>query len=190
MAKDIHYGLFLANYRDAIYPPPRFVVKFAKRYGKAVHECLAREQLAPKLFICQRVIGNMIVVVMERAIGQPLDFMLRFGRLDIDARLIFECLKGAVSALKREGLVHGDIRARNIVVDEYSQGALKIVDFDWATKDGEGFYPDTINMEELSKQWHRDVGPMKKIKMEHDKYAVFNVLGREYLGITEDPSEH
>ena len=36
-------------------------------------------------------------------------------------------------------------------------------------------------MKDLKKEWHEDVGPRKKLKMEHDQYAVHNILWPNYL---------
>jgi hypothetical protein len=42
------------------------VVKFTANYNEEAHRILADEGLAPKLYACQRVIGNLFMVVMER----------------------------------------------------------------------------------------------------------------------------
>ncbi|KAF8196940.1 hypothetical protein BJ912DRAFT_1056031 [Pholiota molesta] len=96
---------------------------------------------------------------------------------------IFDQLKEVLTALQGRRLVHGDLRAPNIIVDAGS--TIKVVDFDWAAKEGEGVYPSTINMEELCKQWHRGVGPKQKMRMKHDRYAVFEVLGPDHLDVDE-----
>ncbi|KAF8198128.1 hypothetical protein BJ912DRAFT_845924, partial [Pholiota molesta] len=124
--------------------PAQVVVKLVKRCNKDAHERLAKENLAPKLFLCERVIGNLIVVVMERVPGQPLH-MAHYSPLGLEAqRKVFDGLRQAIKALERDGLVHGDLRAPNIVVSPKS-GQVKVIDFDWAAKQDEGFYPDTIN---------------------------------------------
>ena len=86
--------------------------------------------------------------------------------------------------------VHGDLRAPNIVVED--PAAAKVIDFDWAAKRDEGFYPDTINITDLHAEWHQDVGPMKKMRLEHDRFAIFKVLRPKFLSdvpITEVPAE-
>jgi hypothetical protein len=50
------------------------VVKFTATYNEEVHKLLAEKGLAPKLYACQRVIGNLFMVVMERIDGKPLAF--------------------------------------------------------------------------------------------------------------------
>ena len=60
-------------------------------------------------------------------------------------------------------------------------GNTKIIDFDWSAEEDNRYYPSTINMKDLKKEWHEDVGPRKKLKMEHDQYAVHNILWPNYL---------
>ena len=166
------------------------VVKLVKRYSKEAHEHLANKGLAPKLFLCQGVIGNLIVVVMERVSGCLLNEL--HGCLAADSQLlVFKSLKQVIEALEGEDFVHGDLRAPNIVVDPDS-GVVKVIDFDWAAKHDKGFYPHTINTKDLRAEWHRDVGPMERMKLEHDRFAVFKVLTPKFLGdvpITEVPAE-
>ena len=52
---DMRHNLFLATLFDG----KKVVVKLVKRYSKEAHEHLANKGLAPKLFLCQRVIGNL-----------------------------------------------------------------------------------------------------------------------------------
>jgi hypothetical protein len=47
------------------------VVKFTAKYNEGAHKLLAEEGLAPKLYACQRVIGNLFMVVMERHQEKP-----------------------------------------------------------------------------------------------------------------------
>ena len=161
-----------------------------KRYNKEAHEHLTDKGLAPKLFLCQHIIGNLIVVVTERVRGKPLNLL--YGLLAADSQLsIFNGLKRAITELGNKGLVHGDLRAPNIMV-ESDPAAAKVIDFDWAAKHDEGYYPDTINTDALHAEWHRDVGPMKRMKLEHDRFAVFEVLTPRFFSevpITEVPAD-
>ena len=155
------------------------VVKFTRSYNKEAHEHLAKKGLAPKLYYCERVIGDMFVVVMAHVRGVPLDLC---KTLTTDAKKsVFECLKRAVEELKAGGFVHGDLRAPNVLVA--SGWKAKIVDFDWAAKDGVGLYPLTINIddERIRCQWHGDVGPDKKMKFEHDHFGLYNVIVPRHL---------
>src|SRR5258707_10245608 len=171
---DMRHNLFLATLFDG----KKVVVKLVKRYSKEAHKHLANKGLAPKLFLCQRVIGNLIVVVIEHVSGCLLNEVP--GSLAAESQLlVFKSLKRATEELESEDFVHGDLRAPNIVVDPNSD--VKVIDFDWAAKHDQGHYPRTINTDELRAEWHGDVGPMKKMKLEHDKFAVFKVLKPKFL---------
>ena len=187
---DMRHNLFLATLLGDNEPPAEAVVKPVKRYNKEAHEHLADKGLAPKLFLCQHIIGNLIVVVTERVRGKPLNLL--YGLLAADSQLsIFNGLKRAITELGNKGLVHGDLRAPNIMV-ESDPAAAKVIDFDWAAKHDEGYYPDTINTDALHAEWHRDVGPMKRMKLEHDRFAVFEVLTPRFFSevpITEVPAD-
>ncbi|KAF9476650.1 hypothetical protein BDN70DRAFT_838936 [Pholiota conissans] len=182
----MRHNLLLAKWLDHADSEPDLIVKLVKRYGKAAHECLAAENLAPKVYLCQPVIGKFIVVAMERSKGRPLSKFSAAALDALDKPIVLEKLRRVVNVLKKHMLVHGDLRAPNIVVDSGNpqEIAVNVVDFDWAAKHNEGLYPSTINTEELHKEWHSAVGPMKKMKMEHDKFAVFDFVGPEYLGST------
>ncbi|KAF8196946.1 hypothetical protein BJ912DRAFT_1079970 [Pholiota molesta] len=179
--QDMHHNLFVARWHDHADNEPELIVKLVLRYGEATHRCLAEKRLAPELYLCQPVIGGFIAVVMERAKGKPLDWL--HPDLNYSKTSIFDQLKEVLTALQGRRLVHGDLRAPNIIVDAGS--TIKVIDFDWAAKEGEGVYPSTINMEELCKQWHRGVGPKQKMRMKHDRYAVFEVLGPDHLDVDE-----
>ncbi len=189
--KDMRHNLFVATFlgkKEA----PTLVVKLVKRYSKEAHEHLANKGLAPKLFVCQRVIGNLIAVVMERVTGNPLHIEHRSLTASKQI-LVFNGLKRAITELGNEGLVHGDLRGPNIVVESKSDPvAAKVIDFDWAAKHDAGFYLDMINLDDLRAEWHEDVRPMKKMKLEHDRFAIFKVLRPKFLSdvpITEVPAE-
>ncbi|KAF8193346.1 hypothetical protein BJ912DRAFT_960793 [Pholiota molesta] len=173
---DMRHNLFLAEQLNADDSSAQLVVKVVKRYGQAAHHCLAEGMLAPRLLLCKPVIGNLIVVVMERVKGRPLNSFLGDDLSALNGRLVFDRLKEALALLEHKKLVHGDLRDVNIMVDDSNPQAV--------THD-EGFYPDNINVEELHDRWHSDVGPLKKMRIEHDKYAILSVLGPRYFGITE-----
>ncbi|HVS01807.1 MAG TPA: serine/threonine-protein kinase [Thermoanaerobaculia bacterium] len=66
-------------------------------------------------------------LVAERVRGVPLDQHCDRQRLPVAARLaLFDELLAAVAAAHREGLVHTDLKPRNVVVDE--AGALRLLD--------------------------------------------------------------
>ena len=42
------------------------IVKFTARYNAGAHHLLANDQLAPKLHFCERVIGGLYMVIIDR----------------------------------------------------------------------------------------------------------------------------
>ena len=47
----------------------QLVVKFTSHYHERAHKVLAELKLAPKLYVCRRVVGKLVMVVMEPAIS-------------------------------------------------------------------------------------------------------------------------
>jgi len=74
--------------------------------------------------------GNSFMIVMERFNGQDLfDFISRHGTLSENtARDIFGQVVEAVVMCKERGVLHGDIKDENILIDEKT-GAVKVIDF-------------------------------------------------------------
>jgi hypothetical protein len=152
------------------------VVKFVDNYGKEAHEILAKENVAPKLYSCQRVLGDVFMVVMEHLEGwQPMD---KFKRGEL-SHSVFEDIEKALKKLGENNYVHGDLRAINIMIDAAKQHA-QIVDFDWVAKEGKGKYPLTINKVELKSEWHPDVYGGGEMMKAHDEYALNYVLKPKY----------
>jgi len=151
------------------------VVKFTATYNEVVHKLLAEKGLAPKLYACQRVIGNLFMVVMERIAGKPLAFDFREAPLK---DTVFEDITRAVEVLKEHDLVHGDLRAVNVMVDPKQEHA-KVIDFDWAGKSGTARYPLTINKAALSHEWHRGVEAGGLLETDHDAFAHSVLLKRK-----------
>jgi len=120
------------------------VVKFTSRYNEEAHKLLADRDLAPKLYLSQRMIGNLFMVVMGRLEGRT---MANGDRKEPLKDTVFEDIARAVDLLKEQNLVHGDLRAVNVVVDPEQEHA-KPIDFDWVGKSGVVRYPPTINTEE------------------------------------------
>jgi hypothetical protein len=123
------------------------VVKFTANYNEQAHRILAEEGLAPKLYACQRVIGNLFMVVMERLQGTPMSAGIPENPLEDS---VFDDIRRAIGHLQGHNLVHGDLRAVNIVL-EPNQKHAKVIDFDWAGTSGTARYPLTINKGELAR---------------------------------------
>lgn len=161
---------------DGEHRPVGVVVKFTERYNVDAHRALADldPPLAPKLHACQRVLGNMFMVVMERLEGQPMAYMMG----EQVEPSVFADVEAAVSQLSSKGFVHGNLRAANIMIDPSKKHA-KLIDFDWASKHEEGRYPQSINME-LAGEWHPGVAADIIMLTEHDKYALEEVLKKRF----------
>jgi hypothetical protein len=58
------YTAILSDNNDQV------IVKFTARYNGVAHRLLAQAKLAPRLHFCERIIGNLYMVVMDRADGK------------------------------------------------------------------------------------------------------------------------
>ncbi|THH03729.1 hypothetical protein EW145_g6049 [Phellinidium pouzarii] len=132
-------------------PPKNVIVKFSTTYNETAHKLLAEAKLAPKLYLCQRVIGDSSKAKLEPS--------------------VFEDIESALKILKTKSIVHGDLRAANIIIDPERKHA-KVIDFDWAGKSGEARYPATINKKRLHAEWDFDVEPGGIMEFFHDRSAV------------------
>ena len=153
----------------------KVLVKFTRRYGEKGHRCLAQKGLAPELYHCIPVVGNVFMVVIE---------LLKGNRLSTKAdhsvsNSVFEDLKRVLVELGTANLVHGDLRADNIIIDESGTRA-KVSDFDWVGQDSKARYPASINKTDLGDEWHKDVDVYAVMKKEHDGFAVFDILKPKY----------
>ncbi|KZO90904.1 hypothetical protein CALVIDRAFT_373195 [Calocera viscosa TUFC12733] len=142
------------------------VVKFPFTYCVEAHRLLADKQLAPKLIACQLVEpGRYYCVVMEHLPGQTLD--------EIDGpypQQVVDGLHKVLDTLKEHGFVHGDLRTPNIMYASET-GQLKVLDFDWAGRDGEVRYPLMMNCD-AGISWHPNATPGALILREHDQHLV------------------
>jgi serine/threonine-protein kinase len=81
-------------------------------------------------------------VVMERAAGISLgDLVDRDGPLPLGrVRTISSQILSALAAIHQAGLVHGDIKSDNVLVDDGDRDAVTIIDFGLARKSGTRAY--------------------------------------------------
>ncbi|KAI0276001.1 hypothetical protein BC826DRAFT_928480 [Russula brevipes] len=166
-------GLFTGTTDDR----KRVVVKFTATYNEEVHKLLAGEGLAPKLYSCSWVIGNLFMVVMERLNGTPLASLGRKAH-----QLAYQDIKNALDVLKMNNFVHGDLRAVNvIIVKDQGRDHARLIDFDWAGESGRARYPLTINKASLSKEWHGDVKAGGLMETKHDAHALKVVLREKFV---------
>lgn len=160
-------GLFVAEGVHEDGTSVEVVIKFSPTYNKEAHELLAKKGGAPKLHECRRVLGGMYMIVMDRVKGVQWS-ALRPG--DVISSTLDD-LERIVTDFNKEGYVHGDLRECNVMVDY--EGKVKVIDFDWAAKKGEGRYPKDINMQNVEEgEWHPEVKRDGEITEEHDEFAL------------------
>ncbi|KAK7023037.1 hypothetical protein R3P38DRAFT_3270575 [Favolaschia claudopus] len=153
--------------------PRILVVKFAQTYGSAAHELLAREGLAPQLLYCGPVdpspdapsYQNLKMIVMEYIDGETVAAMEGGFPDGFEAQLT-----RIVSLLHDNGYVYGDLRQPNVMVagDE----RVKLIDFDWAGKEGEATYP--INL--AKNMWPNGAQAMGLITQDHDRAMLKSMV--------------
>ncbi|KZS99426.1 uncharacterized protein LAESUDRAFT_765544 [Laetiporus sulphureus 93-53] len=171
-----HTDLIFDEENQAPATDTRIVVKFVERYGRNAHDLLAKEGLAPKLYyygdiwqdnpIANTGCGPRKMVVMEYITGRI--------ATHADCATHQKTLVRAVELLHKEELVHGDLRLPNIIVTDNSHTPLKILDFDWAGKEGEVKYPMRLS---TNIGWPDSVVDLTLIKTEHDNYMFEQLTG-------------
>ena len=132
-------------------------------YGITVHKYLFQQQLAPEVLHSAPLPGNWFVVIMEK-VGAPLSE----DKLTEDIK---ESLKAVLRLLKERVYVHGDLRRPNIRVKD---NTVRVLDFDWAGKEGEARYPSDLN--NYCEEWHSGVKRGEVIKSEHDDHLISLLL--------------
>ena len=149
------------------------VVKFAVTYNAHVHRLLAAKDLAPKLYACERVIGGVYMIVMERVDGIR---MIDNGYESLPQD-VFKELEKALESIHEEGYVFGDLRGGNVMIRRSGgQVAPVVIDFDWACKEGEGMYPPTINKGLIGDELAKDIYAAGPILRKHDKWALAFII--------------
>ena len=151
------HGIYLA--RMQIKTPPQVqestqvvFVKFTPKYHEDAHRLLAQQDppLAPALYFCGRVIGDVYMVVMEyipRTEGRSIDRRSSGPALPRNLPQIVERdVSKALDLLHGQGLVFGDLRAPNLLyLANPNGGRVMLVDFDGVARDGEGRYSSCLN---------------------------------------------
>ncbi|VDC02970.1 unnamed protein product [Peniophora sp. CBMAI 1063] len=166
-------------------PGELIVVKITESYGQDAHAALAAAGYAPKILFCGPACAElpkgMTMVVMQYIEGEVLE---RMESQDELPESFFQDLCRAIDVLRREGLVHGDLRAPNIMVDQDKK--LKIIDFDWAGKDGQVRYPYEISPKIA---WHPEVKEFAPIRGYHDEYMLRQLLPPGFARPAAESSE-
>ncbi|KAK7437614.1 hypothetical protein VKT23_018513 [Stygiomarasmius scandens] len=151
------------------------VVKFTYSYGKEGHELLAKCGLAPALKYCEREdsVGGMLVVVMDWVTDQ---FFV--SRMEDDE--VIQSLRTAVKVLHDNGLVFGDLREPNVLVNRQEK-TVKLIDFDWCGPDRSARYPITINLNTDPSfpyiNWHSGTKRGGLIAKVHDAHMFYVLTG-------------
>ncbi|KAF9784366.1 hypothetical protein BJ322DRAFT_844770 [Thelephora terrestris] len=156
-------------------------VKFTPWYNEEAHRLLAKQvpPLAPALFSCNRVIGDMYMVVMEyKSDASPLHLLIPkpkyTPRCLLKVEVVRKSLEKALGLLHGQGLVFGDLRQLNILYSHEGDRVF-LVDFDLVGKHGEDRYSPCLNPEVRT-----DVGRWEVMKKEHDITSLEGVM--EWLG--------
>ncbi|KAH8977312.1 hypothetical protein EDB92DRAFT_1918082 [Lactarius akahatsu] len=157
---DYRRSLFRATYDDR-----EVLVKFCQQYHGDAHHLVAVAHYAPKLFFCERIRGGVTMVIMELIAGQ--DAYYRFTNVDLPSSILDD-LKSALAVLHDSGLVFGDLRRPNIVIDtKGDRDRALLIDFEWVGRDGQARYPALLNNSGEIK-WPTGVAPHGIMQKEHD----------------------
>ena len=142
------------------------IVKFTARYNEVAHRLLADADLAPKLHFCERVIGDLYMVIMDRVDGTSV-WQLQEDKKPVPA-IVLKGVRDAVHILHANDIVFGDLREPNILYLE-SRARAMLVDFDGCGQDGKDRYPATLNP---SNAWAEDVSPYSIMCKAHDTWQL------------------
>ncbi|KDR76199.1 hypothetical protein GALMADRAFT_210854 [Galerina marginata CBS 339.88] len=146
------------------------IVKFTARYNEAAHRLLAEAKLAPKLYFCGRVVGDLYMIVMERVDGTSI-WQLQQDKTPIP-EIVLTKVEEAVGLLHQQDIVFGDLRPNNILYVPAPESHAVLVDFDWPGRDGEGKYPATLNRGADNKTWHNEVLAYGVMHKNHDLWQL------------------
>ncbi|KAG8901222.1 hypothetical protein FRB99_005477 [Tulasnella sp. 403] len=150
-----------------------FVVKFTLRYGTETHRYCAEAGFAPQIYHMEELPGGWTVVVME-FISKPFTLLSELGSKDLPK--LDQQLRHAVSTMHDEDYVHGDLRGANVFGDP-DTGSIRIIDWDWAGKEGSVKYPLMVIPTKSG------IEPLRPISKAHDLEAMEVILKP---GIQED----
>ncbi|CAA7270966.1 unnamed protein product [Cyclocybe aegerita] len=117
--------------------PTTCIVKFTTQYGKAAHELMLSQDVAAPLLHCAWEPSVGMWVVVAEFLDEPEGAAPSAEGLDR--------LRKALAMLHEKGLVFGDLRAPNVMLDK--EGHPRLIDFDWSGVDGEAQYPGSLNVD-------------------------------------------
>ncbi|KAH9027874.1 hypothetical protein EDB85DRAFT_1972594 [Lactarius pseudohatsudake] len=169
-SSDYRRSLFRATYGDR-----EVLVKFCERYHGDAHRLVAGAHYAPELFFCDWIRGGVTMVIMKFIPGQ--DAYYRFKYIDLPSDILDD-VRSALGILHDSGLVFGDLRRPNIVIDTTGRrDRALLIGFEWVGQDGQARYPALLNNSARIK-WPTEVAPHGVMRKEHDIKMVdhLNVL--------------
>ena len=157
------------------------LVKFAVKYNEDAHRLLAKKDppLAPELYFCAPVIGDMHMVVMEyipKSRGQSVHTLSHRPPLPgALPELVEREVSKALGFLHEKSLVFGDLREPNLLYLPEKGGRVLLVDFDGVGRDEVDRYSACLNLRAgLSRNMKRG----QIMKKEHDFENLKLVVGR------------
>ena len=148
-------------------------VKFTHRYSREVHEACADMKIAPKLLGYELLPGGWIMVVMDRIDD---NYTTLFDIARTMPGHLYDLIKKKLEELHQRGMVHGDIRNANIMVQIAVTDSFMLLDFDWAGTIGQVKYPMNVNRTDLWRPSGAVDGEL--IKAEHDMMMLDDMFGR------------
>lgn len=160
--------------------PQDIVVKFVTSYGEDAHRKMASTGFAPKLLYCGPInvtsemppYGDLHMVVMEYVNGLTFEEAMNRGKVPQKFK---DDLLRAIKCLHDSGFVFGDLRAPNVMVMPEGTSTVQLINFDWAGKEGEVRYPDSISS---SIDWPEGVQGLELIRREHDLAMSQSLMSR------------
>ena len=173
---DAYKRLFLATLSSPSLSDLQVLVKLVPHsYSRDVHKHMADNELAPKLYGYAEVKGAPTAYVMEYLDPSVWQTLYQLSKSKKKPRKpTVSQLQGAlqeiITVLHEKSYVHSDLRSNNIMIrtDVMNKSVeLKVVDFDWAGKAGQVYYPAEQNREIW---WPGEAGG--PIDQDHDSKMV------------------
>jgi RIO1 family len=149
-------------------------VKFTRRYCPDLHQFCAERGHAPKLLGYGTVPGGWHVVVMELIDLDVNKTLAHYAPTHLDRWE--EDLTCLVEEFHREGLVHGDLRDVNLIVQRGEPERIILVDYDWGGKHGVVSFPSRHLHEDLTE----GEGELKSLEItkDHDLRVLKDTIAK------------